>query len=69
MISDNRPRTIEDEHLDMAAGGADLDNGRLVCNVGVAIGKPSKSAVLMFDEADALRAKDRKVVFEPNDEG
>ena len=40
---------LQDDELDSVAAGVtqnDLDNGRLVCEVGVAISKPTKFAVL-----------------------
>ena len=46
----------------------DIDNGRLIAEIGVAAGKPGKSAVLFFDECEAVRAPVGKAVFEPNDE-
>lgn len=71
MSKDTRATGLDDAALDAATGGTmqhDLDNGRLVCEVGVAVSRPGNAAVLFFDEADAVKKTATKVVFEPNDE-
>ena len=56
MTETSRPETLEDAVLDATAGGLtqnDLDNGRLIAEVGVALQKPAEFMVFRIGQKTA----------------
>ena len=56
MTKSSRPETLDDAALDATTGGLaqnDLDNGRMVAEVGVALSKPAEFLVFRIGQKTA----------------